>query len=191
MVKGKAGMWTLTHEFYHFLEDAGVISAMDREILTRHIRALVKKGRFETRNQDDIGGDEDRAYFAETRLAGEPYDVKSPVGRIIEAIREIIDTILNAVGIRTARGVMRDIRTGKIHDREGAPAQGRREPQYRYRLAAPTISALPEHVRERWEAARGVPRRPGRAWLAEKLQALKAGTHHFPALQRIEDKRLR
>lgn len=124
LVRGKAGAWTINHEFYHFLEDIGAISNEDKNLLNRKIRSLVAKDPAAYAKIKGISPAEQRAEWAGRTLAG-AYDATTPTGKIIQKIKDVIDQILNALGIRTAGGVVRDIRAGRIQDRIGIPGTRR------------------------------------------------------------------
>lgn len=113
LVRGAADKWTLSHESTHFMEDIGVLNSLDVAALKGRIKRLTREGKFEPQNKDDIGGAEDRAEFIATALNQEVVP-SGTVGRIIARVREFIDRIINAFGIRTAGGVIRDIKTGRI-----------------------------------------------------------------------------
>lgn len=117
LVRDVAGIWTLSHEFFHFLENINAITNSDKELLNRKIAYLVK-------TQPDAFGHlasrslpEQRAEYVGRALVG-TYDAVTPVGKILARIREMIDRVLNALGIRTAPGVIRDIQTGKIYKKQ-------------------------------------------------------------------------
>jgi len=83
LVRDKAGIWTLTHEFYHFLEDIGVISNADKVLLNNKIAALIAKdpqqyGRLKGRSNAEA-----RAEWVGRTLAG-MYDAKTPTGKILQ-----------------------------------------------------------------------------------------------------------
>ncbi|HPM70124.1 MAG TPA: PLxRFG domain-containing protein [Smithellaceae bacterium] len=121
LVRGAAGKWTLHHESVHWMEDIGILTKSEINLLKNHIKNLVDQGKFETVNQEDIGGAEDRANFLADALTKEP---KGLLGRIVNKIHDFIDKLVNAFGIRTAGGVARDIRTGKVYDRQGGAGRG-------------------------------------------------------------------
>ena len=115
LVKGAADKFTLSHESVHYMEDIGVISPSETSLLKRHIQNLVSDGKFETVNEKDIGGAEDRANFLADALTRPP---KGLLGRILNKIHDFIDKLVNAFGIRTVRGIQRDVETGDIYRRE-------------------------------------------------------------------------
>ncbi|MCK9520126.1 MAG: DEAD/DEAH box helicase family protein, partial [Dehalococcoidia bacterium] len=109
LVANHAGQWTLNHEFYHWLEDIGAISNGDKTILNRKIKVLIKT---HPKTYGALSGRspaEQRADWVGRSLAGQ-YDATTPTGKILTKVRGIIDRVVNALGIRTAGGVMRDIR---------------------------------------------------------------------------------
>lgn len=110
--------WTLTHESYHFMEDAGIVSHADVGILRAKIRSLENKGKWTPVNPKDIGGGEDRAAWVTEQLKG-IYDVKTLTGQILQKIRQFIDRVMAAFGIRTAGAVTRDIETGRVFEGRG------------------------------------------------------------------------
>ncbi len=113
LVKGVGDKWTLHHESVHFMEDMGILNENEVGLLQRHIRNLVNDGKFETKNEKDIGGAEDRANFLADALTKEP---KGLLGRITSKIQDFVDKIVNAFGIRTVKGITRDISSGKINN---------------------------------------------------------------------------
>jgi hypothetical protein len=114
LVKGAADKFTLSHESVHFMEDIGVLNDNEINLLKRHIQNLVGEGKFKTTNQKAIGGAEDRANFLADALTKEP---RGLLGRILNKIHDFIDKLVNAFGIRTIRGITRDVETGNIYSR--------------------------------------------------------------------------
>jgi len=110
-----AGRWTLTHESYHFMENAGIISKSDIKVLQNKIRAMAKQGKFTPYDEANVGFAEDRAAWVTDQLA-DIYDVKSTTGKIVLKIRIFLDRLLDAFGIRTAGAITRRIETGRIFE---------------------------------------------------------------------------
>jgi len=123
LVEDVAGIWTLSHEFYHFLEDIGAISNADKATLNRKIAYLVTSQPETYGYLQERSLPEQRADYVGRTLTG-MYDATTPTGTILARIREVIDRILNALGIRTARGILRDIETGKIYKDQGERNKG-------------------------------------------------------------------
>lgn len=119
-VRGVGDKLTLAHESIHFMEDIGVLVPNEVNLLKRHIQGLAAAGKFNSVNKDDIGGKEDRANFLGKALIETP---KGLIGRIVGKIQDFIDKLVNAFGIRTVKGVARDVKTGAIYNRPAA-AQG-------------------------------------------------------------------
>lgn len=110
LTKGAADKWTLSHESVHFMEDFGIIAPMEAVTLRRHIENLVRDGKYQTANKEDIGGPEDRANFIADALSKPP---RGLLGRIINKVQDFIDKLVNLV-TRTPRGIIRDIESGDI-----------------------------------------------------------------------------
>ncbi len=120
LVRDVAGIWTLSHEFYHFLEDIGAIGNADKRLLNNKIDALIAS---DPKTYGFLAGrskPEARAEWVGRTLAG-VYDPKTATGRIVKRVGDIVDVILNALGIRTAKSVIRDIESGRIYGRKGSP----------------------------------------------------------------------
>uniref|UniRef100_A0A6M3XDY4 Putative poly(ADP-ribose) polymerase n=1 Tax=viral metagenome TaxID=1070528 RepID=A0A6M3XDY4_9ZZZZ len=94
--------WTLRHEQIHWMEDVGILT--DRDIYTIN-HAL--KNRKATK--------EDRAAFMEGLLKGRSETKNSKIKAIIQKIQDFIDGLVNLFQ-RTARGIARDIESGKIFE---------------------------------------------------------------------------
>jgi hypothetical protein len=132
LLRGVADKFALSHESIHFMEDMGILDKNEVGLLQRHIQNLSSQGKFEAKNKAAIGGAEDRANFLADALTKEP---KGFLGRIVAKIQDFVDKIVNAFGIRTARGIARDIETGEIFNRPGETGAGARmEPQYSLNL---------------------------------------------------------
>lgn len=126
-VKGKIELdktvgdrWVLRHEQAHWLEDFGILSPFEAETLKSRIKQLHKKQRFDKRNKAEVGGKEDRADFIADQL--ENPTERGTVGKIIARIRDWIDRMVNLFH-RTAGGVVRDIESGRLMEREILPPE--------------------------------------------------------------------
>lgn len=117
LLRGSTGRFELSHESVHYMEDIGILSKSEISLLSRHVKDLVREGKFETVNEDDIGGQEDRANFLADELAKER--PQGLLGRIIIKIRDFVDKLVNVFGERTVGGITRDIESGQIFEREG------------------------------------------------------------------------
>jgi hypothetical protein len=119
-----ADEWTVTHESIHWAEDLGFINARDVSILRTHIRKQQQAGKWNSEKRE-VGGVEDRAIYATKFMKDRT--LTGPVAKVLQKIRDFIDMIVN-VFHRTARGVMRDIESGKVLGRRagriGLPVRG-------------------------------------------------------------------
>jgi len=131
LVRDATGKWTLSHESVHWMEDTGILNALDIQLLKKHIKKIHGQGKFKTRNPKDVGGAEDRANYIADQLH-KRQDLKG-LSRIMAKLREWIDRFINLFQ-RTAAGVVREIETGKIFEREVA---GRR-----YQTEVPAYDAM-------------------------------------------------
>ena len=118
LVKNKSGLWTADHESFHRIEEA-LLTKSEVKLFSDHVKKEIKEGRFEEAPYREVGGSEDRAdYYADFRNtpeAKQPWFVK----KILNKIKEFIDKLANAFGVRTVKGILRDIKSGKIYSREG------------------------------------------------------------------------
>ena len=116
----KAGTYTVTHELEHFFEANNLINAVDVAVLNK---AIIKQGKGKI-------GPEARANFIERAFLTR--DTQSfGVKGILKKIADFIDAVINVFGIRTARGVVRDIESGKTFAKEGVTPKGALVPQFK------------------------------------------------------------
>jgi N12 class adenine-specific DNA methylase len=162
--------WVLRHESVHLLEDRGVLRPDDVEALRAHIVKEVAAGRWTPKNREDVGGKEDRANWVRQELKDREAH-KGALRRILDTIAEIVDTFVNLFKV-TARGVAREIESGRVYERPAANtvgierggqqqlfddiAAGKPLPQAEtdYDLAATVDEILPPGVAERYKAAK-------------------------------------
>lgn len=108
--------WTLAHESWHWVEDLGVVTEAETRALDR--AAARVKDIDQTANPE-----EKRAQFIEQALKDRALARRHMVGRVIQKIADWIDGIVN-VAVRTARGVVRDVESGRMARREAEPVPG-------------------------------------------------------------------
>jgi len=72
IVKGIGDQWTLSHEAEHMCEKAGLITPKEIAVLKMRIKLLVRAGKFETQNENDIGGQEIERYLLRKNYRAEP-----------------------------------------------------------------------------------------------------------------------
>jgi hypothetical protein len=126
----KAGdKWTLMHEYYHALEDMGLVNKMEQAILS----AAAKKAGYA------MAPSENRAYYVQDQLAARDFNRKTPVGRILQKIADMVDSFVNLF-TRTARGIVRDVESGKMMERETGGADNAADSKY-------ALSGLPSRVK--------------------------------------------
>ena len=109
-ISRKGDRWTLAHEHFHYLEDAGLINVMDIAVLNTAIR---KAG-------TESPTSEDRAKFVEEMRFKR--DTGGRLKIVFQKIADLIDGFVNLFH-RTARGIVRDIESGAIgmgHSRQAA-----------------------------------------------------------------------
>jgi hypothetical protein len=106
-----ADMATLRHETMHFLEHINLITAPDIKAIHR---AMEKAG------WTQLDG-EGRAEFVARALRDREAYRNTPLGAILQKIADFLDGIVN-LATRTGRGVLRDIESGRVYDRDAAPA---------------------------------------------------------------------
>jgi hypothetical protein len=106
------------HEFYHFLEFAGLIRKNEIDILKDKIKQMAKEGKWETLNKKDIGGSEDRAQFIAEALDGRR-SVTGLWNKIVQRIKDFMDWVNDVTGSRSAESIVRDVESGKVLGREG------------------------------------------------------------------------
>ena len=110
-------VYTLAHETGHWLEESQILSNNDISVLKTKIIQLANKKGFTPTDPENIGGREDRANFIADNLNTKQ---KGSLERVFAKIRDWLDRLVNLAGRRTAGGVVRDIKTGKIFDEVGA-----------------------------------------------------------------------
>jgi len=99
--------WTLSHESYHWLEDLGVITALEKNALN----IAAKK---DESIDHAMSKDEQRAHYIESQLKLRASErEKGIVSRAIQKIADFIDAMVNLVHV-TARGVVKGMESGKL-----------------------------------------------------------------------------
>ena len=110
--------YTLAHETYHWMEDIGVIQPAD-------IRAISKAVADEKNMYIEDVNEEDRAEFITDYIENRDIERSGILGRAIQKIRDFADSLLNFYKHRTAKGVVRDIESGKLFNHDTVPNDGR------------------------------------------------------------------
>jgi hypothetical protein len=108
----KAGIPTIDHENLHFLEASGFLNLEDIAALNTG----AKKAGF---NADVEGRADYVAQAFKTRDSQKGF-----IQKVLQKIQDFFDFFINTIGKRTARGVIRDIESGKIMKAEGVQSGG-------------------------------------------------------------------
>ena len=117
-----ADLTTLRHETMHFLEHINLITAPDIKAIHR---AMTKAG------WKQLDG-EGRAEFVARALRDRAAYRNTPVGAILQKITDFLDGIVN-LATRTNTGVLRDIESGRVYERDSGAAASLRGPEYQSR----------------------------------------------------------
>jgi predicted GNAT family acetyltransferase len=108
-ISTKAGKHVLHHESVHLLEDFGVITKQEAGRINRHIK---QKGLWDKSKS----AEENRAEWLADEV-NKPAPT-SKLGKLWNKIKEFVDNLVNKFGLRTVRGVVQEIKTGKIYEKE-------------------------------------------------------------------------
>jgi hypothetical protein len=140
--------WTLSHEAVHWMEDAGILHSEDVRALKMKIVHEAKAGRWTPTNPNDIGGKEDRANWIRQEVHRRQ-EHRGPLRRILDAAADLLDMFKNLFTV-TARGVVRQVESGRIYERRGGPPlaieighiasrlEGMREAEEEYSIPTPS-----------------------------------------------------
>ena len=116
-----ADQWTVQHEYEHFLEDMGLITPFERGVLDAAVKKGEKAGTLKFNpgvGKDRMKPAELRAYYVQHELASRDFQRKTTLGRVLQKIADFVDALVN-LAFRTTRGIVRDVESGKLMDREG------------------------------------------------------------------------
>lgn len=129
---GGGDEWTLSHESMHWLQDLGVLKPGEVKMLNARASAAHKAGEFTMPTMAEGVAPSQDEVTAEFYAAWRRGDM-NPAGMlqtVLGKIKDFIDRIKNMVGVRTAGGVLRDIESGKVYQREGGDAEAPRVAAY-------------------------------------------------------------
>jgi len=112
IVKGIGDKFTLAHESTHFIEEAGLLNNLELNVLKN---AYIKK-----HGPTKLGDKEKRATFIAEELENRENYRGTPVGRVLQKIADFIDSLVNLFK-RTARGITKDVESGKVFDSKTSP----------------------------------------------------------------------
>ena len=141
--KDLSNNWTLTHETLHWMEDVGIVTSKEVDMLRDHIRKLNEQGKWDPANKDDIGGDEDRANYVSLKMAIRDRKtgaagVEGLINRMVQKIKDILDGFVGMFRL-TPQSLVRDVATGRVYKREATDIT---DPTAKYSVKSPQEEAL-------------------------------------------------
>ena len=107
---------TLRHESWHLLEDLGLVTPKERDILNRAALKAVQAGKLPDISLQAKPA-ERRAWYVERQLARREFDRGTPEGQALQKMADLVDALAN-LARRTERGILRDLESGKLFERE-------------------------------------------------------------------------
>ena len=107
---------TIRHESWHLLEDMGMVTPEERDILNHAALKAIDAGELPgiTRQAAPV---EMRAWYIERQLAQREFDRATPEGKVLQKVADFVDSLAN-LARRTELGIVRDLETGKLFERE-------------------------------------------------------------------------
>lgn len=161
---------TLRHESWHLLEDLGLVTPKERDILNRAALKAVQAGKLPDISLQAKPA-EQRAWYVERQLARREFDRGTAEGQALQKMADLVDALAN-LARRTERGILRDLESGKLFERE--PGAQRPSAEH-YSAAGENIQVAGDATPE--EARKMTARE--KTWLnvpyVEKDQAREAG----------------
>ena len=116
IVKGEGDQYTIQHELFHWMEHSGIVTPDDIEALNAMIKRVVPEA--EREHWGAIDWVEARANAVETALRHRDSVRAHWLRHLIQRITDFLDAIGRMVtGSQTARGLIRDIETGRVYRR--------------------------------------------------------------------------
>ena len=128
---------TIRHESWHLLEDMNMVTPEERDILNHAALKAVQAGELPniTPQAEPV---ELRAWYVEQQLALREFDRATPEGRVLQKVADFVDSLAN-LARRTERGILRDVETGKLFEREPGAQQENTE-HYSAVSSAPVLA---------------------------------------------------
>ncbi len=117
---------TIRHESWHLLEDMDMVTPEERDILNHAALKAIDAGELPGISPQ-AEAVELRAWYVEQQLARREFDRATPEGRILQKVADFVDSLAN-LARRTERGIVRDLETGKLFERE--PGEGRKSAEH-------------------------------------------------------------
>ena len=178
---------TIRHESWHLLEDMNMVTPEERDILNHAALKAVQAGELPniTPQAEPV---ELRAWYVEQQLALREFDRATPEGRVLQKVADFVDSLAN-LARRTERGILRDVETGKLFEREPGAQRDNTEHYsavvpapnlasektwlnvpYKEKNAAKEVGAKWDGREKRWYAPEGADLNKLATWLPGKEQ---------------------
>jgi hypothetical protein len=187
MVLNESNEVDAAHDIYHNMED-WFLTPKDIAMMRGTAKRWIRNGKLEAARPGYEGNQEDRAnLYSAIWNAPEP---TTAAGKIVERIRDFIHMVANAIGLRTARGLVQDAKTGVLQQSFSGVGISPESHFIRSRTKkAPDTSVLdhilPERVRERFQAAKGLGKFELKWRHRFKQAAIDAGTAFIPGREYV------
>lgn len=107
---------TLRHESWHLIEDLGLVTPKERDILNRAALKAVQAGKLPDISLQAQPA-ERRAWYVERQLARREFDRGTAEGQALQKMADLVDALAN-LARRTERGILRDLESGELFERE-------------------------------------------------------------------------
>jgi hypothetical protein len=140
-----AGKVDLHHESIHLLQSFGIITKQESGRINRHIKqkGLWDKSKNTAENQADWLANEVNRPAPTSKL-----------GKIWAKIKDFVDNLVNKLGVSTVRGIVRDVKTGKIFEREAVRRKAVPSEQYSVKREGGPLEESEEQpglLRRQWD----------------------------------------
>ena len=107
---------TIRHESYHLIEDLGLVTREEQQILNEAAAQALAENRLPGVSAS-FSPEEQRAHYMEQQLAKREFDRNTPTGKVLQKLADFVDSLAN-LALRTERGILRDLEAGKFFERE-------------------------------------------------------------------------
>lgn len=107
---------TLRHESWHLIEDLGLVTPKEQQILSSAATRAISGNRLPGVSLSSSPA-ERRAWYVERQLARREFDRGTAEGQVLQKMADLVDALAN-LARRTERGILRDLESGKLFSRE-------------------------------------------------------------------------
>lgn len=107
---------TLRHESWHLIEDLGLVTPKEQQILSSAATRAISGNRLPGVSLSSSPA-ERRAWYVERQLARREFDRGTAEGQALQKMADLVDALAN-LARRTERGILRDLESGKLFSRE-------------------------------------------------------------------------